>query len=63
MCIEQNHCHISFLKGSVADPFYFHMDPDPTENTNFLETFFSIKDIFLQKMICFVIYGVNIYVR
>ena len=45
---------------SVSGPFHFYTDPfrgitDPL--------FFSIKNIFLQKMICFVIYELNIYVR
>ena len=41
------------------------MDPDPNpnrENINFCFTFFYIKNRFLQNMIYFVIYEVNIYV-
>ena len=57
---------------SVEDPFHFHpdplrgiTDPDPSlneENSIFL-TLFTINNIFLKKINCFVIYKVNIYVR
>ena len=36
--------------------------PKIEKNTNICFTFFYEKNIFLQNLICFVIYGVNIYV-
>ena len=58
--IDVNWLRMMIVRCSVADPFHFYMD---RENINFCFTFFSIKNIFLRNMICFVIYGVNIYVR
>ena len=59
-----HHMKVGFISifNSVSDPFHFDKDPDPTlnqKNTNF----FSIKNIFPQKFICFVINELNIYVK
>ena len=58
---------VSFWYGSgSSDPFREITDPISTlnrENANSLFTFFLVKNIFLLRMICFVIYEVKIYVR
>ena len=56
---------------SVGDPFNFDMDPEPAPNPRksrkyqlfFFLLFFLFKIYISPKIICFVINGINIYVR
>ena len=51
---------------SVGDPFNFDMDPEPAPNprkSRKYQLFFLFKIYISPKIICFVINGINIYVR
>ena len=65
MKFPREKCKPIILFSSVADPFHFDIDPDPRirfVKYQLLFTFYFYKNIFLRNMICYVIYGVNIYV-
>ena len=56
------------LNSSVSDPFHFDTGPDPArpeieKKKKLFFTFFFYQNIYLQKIICFVTFEVNIYDR